>query len=386
VLRAGAGLSTERDSARAAAEAAGFALRAAHLQRADLLLVFATTPHGPGFTRITRTAGELCGTTQVVGCSAAGVLAGEEEVEGGPGVAVLALGGDFTARRFFVPLMRGRADHVADSILDAVGELSGREGTLFLFGDGYNLEPEPLFRSLQRRLPGVAVVGGGASEDGSVGQVSVFCGDTSSSGAVAGVLLEGDVRATVGVTHALRRASSSHRVTAAQGNWILALDDRPAYDVFAAAVPSSLLQDPRRALAVVLAGLMVDEDEFVARHILALDAERGALAVAAPVADGQRVFFGVRDPLGAREDLQRVLADQAAAWRATTAAAALYVTCVGRGRGFYGVSGLESAYLRQHLGALPVAGFFSGAEYAPGADGTRLHQYTGVLTMLGAGT
>jgi len=386
VLRAGAGLSTERDSARAAAEAAGSALRAAHLQRADLLLVFATTPHGPGFTRITRTAGEVCGTTQVVGCSAAGVLAGEEEVEGGPGVAVLALGGDFTARRFFVPLMRGRADHVADSILDAIGELSGRDGTLFLFGDGYNLEPEPLFRSLQRRLPGVAVVGGGASEDGSVGQVSVFCGDTSSSGAVAGVLLEGDVRATVGVTHALRRASSLHRVTAAQGNWILALDDRPAYEVFAAAVPSSLLQDPRRALAVVLAGLMVDEDEFVARHILALDAERGALAVAAPVADGQRVFFGVRDPLGAREDLQRVLADQAAGWQATTAAAALYVTCVGRGRGFYGVSGLESAYLRQHLGALPVAGFFSGAEYAPGADGTQLHQYTGVLTMLGAGT
>ncbi len=386
MLRAGAGLSTERDSARAAAEAAGSALRAAHLQRADLLLVFATTPHGPGFTRITRTAGEVCGTTQVVGCSAAGVLAGEEEVEGGPGVAVLALGGDFTARRFFVPLMRGRADHVADSILDAIGELSGRDGTLFLFGDGYNLEPEPLFRSLQRRLPGVAVVGGGASEDGSVGQVSVFCGDTSSSGAVAGVLLEGDVRATVGVTHALRRASSLHRVTAAQGNWILALDDRPAYEVFAAAVPSSLLQDPRRALAVVLAGLMVDEDEFVARHILALDADRGALAVAAPVADGQRVFFGVRDPLGAREDLQRVLADQAAGWQATTAAAALYVTCVGRGRGFYGVSGLESAYLRQHLGALPVAGFFSGAEYAPGADGTQLHQYTGVLTMLGAGT
>jgi len=79
-------------------------------------------------------------------------------------------------------------------------------------------------------------------------------------------------------------------------------------------------------------------------------------------------------------------ADQATAWQATTAAAALYVTCVGRGRGFYGVSGLESAYLRQHLGALPVAGFFSSAEYAPGAVGTRLHQYTGVLTMLGAGT
>jgi small ligand-binding sensory domain FIST len=299
---------------------------------------------------------------------------------------VLALGGGLSARRFFVPLTRGHAEDVADSIVDTIGEVRGSDGVLFLFGDTYNLEPEPVFRGLRRRLPGVAVVGGGASEDGTVGEVSVFCGDTSSSGAVAGALVEGDVRATVGVTHALRRASPVHRVTAARGNWVLALDDRPAYEVFAAAVPSPLLKDTRRALVVVLAGLLMDGDEFVARHLVALDAERGALAVAAPVTEGQRMFFGVRDPLGAREDLQRVLADQAAAWRTPAASAALYVTCVGRGRGFYGVPGLESAYLRQHLGTLPVAGFFSSAEYGPGAGGTSLHQYTGVLTMLGVGT
>jgi dipeptide/tripeptide permease len=76
VLRVGVGLSTERDSARAAAEAAAVALRSGGLERADCLLVFATTPHGPGFTRVTRTAGEVCGTRQIVGCSAAGVLAG----------------------------------------------------------------------------------------------------------------------------------------------------------------------------------------------------------------------------------------------------------------------------------------------------------------------
>src|SRR5207244_10821596 len=117
-------------------------------------------------------------------------------------------------------------------------------------------------------------------------------------------------------------------------NWLLALDGRPAYEAFASVVPSPLRADPRRALAAVLAGLLVGEDEFVARHLLALDPEHGALAVAAPVAEGQRVFFGVRDAPGAREDLQRVLADQTAAWQAP-AAAALYVTCVGRGRGRY---------------------------------------------------
>ena len=164
MLRAGVGLSTERDSARAAAEAAGIALRSADLARADVLFVFATTAHGPGFTRVTRTAAEVCGTAQVVGCSAAGVLVGEDEVEGGPGVAVLALAGDFAVRRFFVPLVRGGAERVADDIRAAVGPGEGDEPLLFLFGDTYHLEPEPLFQALKDDNPNLVTVSRGYRE------------------------------------------------------------------------------------------------------------------------------------------------------------------------------------------------------------------------------
>src|SRR5205814_8537336 len=52
VLRVGVGLSAERDSERAASEAAEMALQSAGLTKADAVLVFATTPHGPGFTRV----------------------------------------------------------------------------------------------------------------------------------------------------------------------------------------------------------------------------------------------------------------------------------------------------------------------------------------------
>jgi small ligand-binding sensory domain FIST len=386
VLRAGVGLSTDRDSAHAATDAAAAALRSADLAKADLLLVFATTHHGPGFTRVTRTAAEVAGTQQVVGCSAAGVVAGEEEVERGPGVVVLALAGDFTARRFFVPLTRGGAERTARQIADAAAAEGGSDPLLLLFADTYNLEADPLFETLARLLPGVRVVGGGASEDGSVGEVSVFCGDTASSGAVAGVLLAGKVRGTVGVTHALRRVGPVRRVTAVQGNWVLALDGRPAYDAFTAVVPAPLLASPRRALAVVLTGVAVGDGEFVARHLIGLDPDRGAVAVGARIAEGQEIFFGVRDPAAAREDLERVLLQQAAAWRERQAAAVLYVNCVGRGQGFHGVPGLDTAYIRRHLGSLPVAGFFSGAEFASGTGKPHLHQYTGVLAVLGAAT
>ncbi len=385
MLRAGVGLSTERDSARAAAEAAEAALRSCGTDKADLLLVFATTPHGPGFTRVTRSAADVCGTHQIVGCSAAGVLAGETEVENAPGVAVLALEGDLAARRFFVPISRHDGDQVADEIADALGNVEGPDALLVLFADCYNLDPEPLLRGLGRRLPGVPVVGGGASEDGTVGEVSVFAGDAVSSNAVAGVLLGGDVRATAGLTHAVRRIGEVHRVTAARGNLLLTLDGRPAYEAFAAIVPDPLLADARRALASVLVGFPVGEGEFVVRHLAALDPHAGSLVVAGSLSEGQELFFAVRDPHEARNDLRRLLVDQVAAWQDSPPAGALYVSCIGRGRRFHGVPGLETAYLHQHLGPLPVAGFFSGAEIAPGSSFSRLHQYTGVLAMLGPG-
>lgn len=389
MLRVGVGLSTERESARAAAEAAATAMESGGLERADLLLVFATTPHGPGFTRVTRTAGEVCRTRQIVGCSASGVLAGEQEVEKGAGVAVLALAGDVGVRRFFVPTLRGRGQRVADEIADAVGggdPPPGATRLLLLFADSYNLDAEGLLSGIGARLPDVQLVGGGASEDGSVGEVAVFAGDAVSSNAVAGVLLEGDFRATVATAHALRSVGRVHRVTAAQGSTVFELDGRPAYEAFAGVVPAPLLADARRALAVVLAGLPVGEGEFVARHLVGLDSARGAITLAVPVGVGQELFFGVRDPYASREHLQRVLATQATAWHNAPAAGALYITCVGRGQGFYGVPGLDTAYIRQHLGGLPVAGFFSGAEMAAGGGAVRLHQYTGILTMMGRPT
>src|SRR5207244_3157233 len=133
---------------------------------------------------------------------------------------------------------RWRAASVAGDSGDAGGEGGGGDRGLFVFGDTYHLEPEPLFRGLRQRLPGVTVVGGGASEDGSVGEVSVFSGNAASSAAVAGVALEGSLRATVGVTHALRRTSPVWRVTAARDNWIIALDGRPARGTRGSATPA----------------------------------------------------------------------------------------------------------------------------------------------------
>jgi small ligand-binding sensory domain FIST len=62
------------------------------------------------------------------------------------------------------------------------------------------------------------------------------------------------------------------------------------------------------------------------------------------------------------------------------------VNCIARERDVSGVPGRDTADIHQRLGSVPVAGFFSGAEIAPGGGFSQLHQYTGVLAMLGPGT
>ena len=384
MLRVGVGLSTERDSGRAAASAAGAALRCGGFPDARVALVFATTPHGPGFTRVTRTVSETCGTRDVVGCSAAGVLAAEQEVEGGHGVAVLAVGGDLAVRRFFVPLPHGDAGGIATEIAEAVRAEAVSGSLLVLFTDSYNVDSERVLARLGRLLPGVQIVGGGGSEDGSVGETSVFAGDASSSRAASGVLLRGPLKTTVGVCHAVRPVGPTHRVTRADGSSVHDLDGRPAYEVLSAILPLPLREDPRRALASILVGLPVAEGEFVVRHLVALEPRTGQLTIAARVATGQELFFAVRDSYAARQHMEQVLDRQVQDPALPGPAGGLYVNCVGRGRAFHGVPGLDTAYLRQHVGPLPIAGFFSGGEFAPGGGAPRLHQYTGVLTLLGS--
>lgn len=383
MLRVGVGLSTERDSGRAAASAAGAALRCGGFPEARVALVFATTSHGPGFTRVTRAVSETCGTRDVVGCSAAGVLAAEEEVEGGHGVAVLAVGGALTARRFFVPLPHGDAAGVATEIAEAVRAEAVSGSLLILFTDSYNVDSELVLARLGRLLPGVQIVGGGGSEDGSVGEISVFAGDASSSRAASGVLLQGPLKTTVGVCHAVRPVGPTHRITRADGSSVHELEGLPAYEVLSGALPQPLREDPRRVLASILVGLPVAEGEFVVRHLVALDPRNGCLRLAARVAVGQELFFAVRDSYAARQHMQQVLGQVGDPGGSGTAGG-LYVNCVGRGRGFHGVPGLDTAYLRQHLGSVPIAGYFSGGEFAPGGGAPRLHQYTGVLTLLGS--
>jgi len=388
MIRAGCGYSTATNPRNAAAEATAAALKQAGLRTADCALVFASTAYGGAYPMLVRTVAAAAGTREVAGCGSIGVIAGGREFESGPSLAVMVIGGGaIAATRLFVPQLRGRSLEVAQEIAAAVRPQLGANNLLCLFPDTYNLDPEPLLATLARELPGVTIVGGGATEDGSVGETFQFCGDVVSSNAVAGMLLAGDFAINLGAANACAPLGPTHRVSAVRDNIILELDGRRAWDVFAEAA-GPLADDLARALAFVFIGVpltsgaeRIERGHFFVRNITGASPEHGAIAVAHRPKLGDRIGFVLRDGERSRSELKATLA--AMADRSAGAPAfGLYFDCVSRGAGLYSMPDHDSAYIGQTFGQLPVAGFFTGCELGPLGDRTGLLQYCGVLALI----
>ena len=392
MIRGGVGFSNARNPRSAAAEATAAALAQAGLSRATGALCFATPAYGAAYPMILRTVASEAHTREVAGCSSMGVIAGETEIESGHALAVLVFGGnedEIRATRFFVPTLRGRAAGVASDVAAAVRPKLGKSNLLILFADTYNFEAEATLEALGTELPGVTIAGGGASEDGSIGETFVFCGDTISSNAVSGMLLSGDFELTLANTIACGLIGTAHRVTAARDNIVIELDGRPAYEVFAEAA-GPLAADLRRALTYVFVAIPVYENartiergQFVVRNIVGASEEHGVIAVAFQPKVGDTIGFVLRDAERSRQDLKATLDDlNDRLDNKPPPAFGLYFNCVSRGAGLYNIPGHDSAYIRRALGPVPIAGFFTGFEIGSLAEQTSLLQYSGVLALI----
>jgi small ligand-binding sensory domain FIST len=387
MLHAGVGFSVQSNPRTAAIEATQAALKQAGLRIADGALCFAASELGAAFPLLVRTVAETAGTQEIAGCGSIGVIANGREVERGPSVAVLVFSGDaIRGMRLFVPQLRGRGRETAQELAALVRPNLGAGNLLCVFPDTYNFEPDAFLNTLSRELPSVTIVGGGATEDGSVGETFQFCGDVVSSNSVAAMLLSGDLDVGTGAALACAPLGRTHQVTAVRDNIILELDGRSAYEVFSEAA-GPLATDLRRAVAFVFLGVPLENGgerlqrgSFYARNIIGASPEHGAIAVAHRPHVGDTVGFLLRDGEHSRNELKATL--ESLRSRAENARFGLYFDCVSRGSGLYNIPDHDAAYIGQFFGQLPVAGFFTGFEIGPIGSGNGLLQYSGVLALV----
>jgi small ligand-binding sensory domain FIST len=294
------------------------------------------------------------------------------------------------------------ADPATPDLPELVADLAARTSTGYLFG-GLSCGRGPTYQFALRGQTGAA-----ANDDELSNGVL--------SGGLSGIAFGDQVRLVSRVTQGCQPISRERAITEIDENLLLTLDGEPALDVLLSELDVSLEHpqeavDAVRATLVGLASAGTDGlrrtgdlgSDVRVRHIIGLDPNRRAVAIADHPEPGTRMTFVRRDAQAARADLKRICAEireelepeeqtlevatamaageaEARAHPARRMAGAVYVSCSGRGGAHFGAPGAELQIVRHALGDVPLVGFFAGGEIAR----NHLYGYTGVLTVFAA--
>jgi hypothetical protein len=387
------GRSTADDSTAAGRAAAEQALAGLPDAAADLCLVFATSGYDQG--ELLAGVRAVAGEARISGCSGEGIIAHRDSLECDRAVAVMAVRS--RALRFDPLLVRDYEQDPAARGRELAAQVGARANGdaigLLVFPDGLRGDCTELLRALEAELPCPLLVAGGTSADAMTMERTwqYFDGEAASN-AVAGVLVTGDGRLEVAVSHGCLPIGLERRVTSAEGGWLRGIDGTPTWDVF----KEYLDGDPDDLSAEGITHLCIGEPldpaaaegyaPFVIRTPLSLEKSSGALFFpGGGLESGRAVRLTRRDPdrirRGARDCARSILERS----RGQQPALVLQFDCAGRGKALFGSGAADEIVrpLQQVLGSeTPWIGFHTYGEIAPIAGAAYYHNYTVVLCAL----
>ena len=213
----------------------------------------------------------------------------------------------------------------------------------------------------------------------SQGQTLQVC-DGVTSGGICGVLFNQDVEVLTDHTQGCSPIGPPHRLTKAQRNVAVTLDQRPALDVMKEEIGEILSRDLSRIGGLIFAALPIpgsDTGDYLVRNLTGIDPDQGLVAVGDFLEGQQRLMFCRRDGNTAREDMLRMLKRLGRRVGDRPIRGGIYVSCLARGRYQFGKESQELRTIQSELGDFPLVGFFANGEIYNG----RLYGYTGVLTL-----
>ena len=357
----------------------------------DLAVVFISAHHRPSYFTAPEVLSEALGVKVLIGCSAAGVIGGGQEVERRPGIAISAAilpGVDLS------PFHLNQDELPSpDSPPEAWHELLGLQPAecpaIMLLPDPFTLRSDHLLAGLDFAYPSAVKIGGLASGGGQPGANTLFINGKSVGSGAVGVAFSGDLAVETVVAQGCRPIGEPLVVTDSEINVISKLGDRTPIEVLRELFEAAETREKRLIRRSLQIGIIMDrlaqdssEGEFLIRNVLGADADDGTLAVGELVQEGQVVQFFVRDAQAADEDLRMMLEEYIDNLDDDDVpASALLFSCLGRGQYLYGSPDHDTTMFTDMVADIPIAGFFSNGEIGPIGDQTFLHGYSASFAL-----
>ena len=343
----------------------------------DLAVLFVTAPHVGVLEDIAATVRRLLQPGTLVGATAVSVLAGRQEVEGSPGIALWA-GTTGAVSAHHVEVLDGGDGPILTGIDGADLEAAG---AALLLADPASFPVEAVLDALAAGHPGLIVAGGVASAGFQPGANRLVLDDDLYDHGAVLVLLGSDVPVEVVVSQGCGPVGQPFTVTRSERNMLLELAGRPALDRVQETIAG--LDETERAAAAngLHMGRVVDEHrldfdrgDFLVRNVLGADRSNGAVAIGDEVEVGATVQLHVRDAVSADADLRLLLDGH-------DGEAALVFTCNGRGMQLFGEPHHDASVVAESVGTTAVAGMFCAGEVGPVGGRPFLHGFTAVTVI-----
>jgi len=388
LMRWAASCSQASEPEEAVAEAAAGLSTALGDAAPDLVLFFLNAPLVPGVEAIATGLKRRLSPGCLAGVSGGAVLGAGHEFEDGAALTAVAAHLPGVEVKPFILAPSAWGEAIEDPLEFARHTPgAGRAELVVLFGDPFSLDAEQVLRAFNRNAPGVRLVGGMASAGPRPNANVLVLNDWVAREGGIGIALSGALRVDVVVSQGCRPIGPPLRATQVERNIIFELDGQPALER-AEQVLRGLSERERECLKGGLyvgrpaRGEASGRGDYLIRHLLGADRDRGALAVADLVGENERVRLHVRDAGTALEDLELLLAPQEFDSRAE---GALLFSCNGRGKSFFGRPDRDIATLQNALGGpVPVAGFFCAGEIGPVGEKNFLHGHTASIAIVRA--
>lgn len=233
----------------------------------------------------------------------------------------------------------------------------------------------PLMLDRLAEASGAYLVGGLASSRGPMVQIA---GEASEGGA-SGAWIGSRVNLVAGLSQGCAPIGPAHVATTAQKNVVMEIDGRPALDVFKEEIGEMLARNLERCANFIYAALPVggsDTGDYLVRNLMGIDPNKKWIAIGDQIESGDGIMFTKRDRSTANADLVKML-ERLKKRITRPIQGGLYFSCLSRGHNLFGDAGIEMAILRDHLGDIPLAGFFANGEISH----KRLYGHTGVLAL-----
>src|SRR5580704_6206864 len=380
----GVGESASVNSREAGVVAATAAIRGADTR---LLIVFVSPAHD--LQAILAGIRSVAPETPLIGCSTAGEIA-----TGGPsdaGLVVTAIGGiGFSVA---TSLARNASSDLrtAGAVAAACAE-NGPEGEhqiLLLLTDGLGGDQQEVVRGAYSVVgASVPLVGGCAGDDLAMRKTLQLFNDEVLEDSVVAASITSDAPLGIGVQHGWDRVGTPFLVTASSGTRVLALDDRPALDVYLERLdaPDNVRNDPAAFTRFAMThpfGLSRRSGEEV-RFIAEANFEDRSIGCIAEVPQGGLAWIMEGDAGSVLDATSAACSQAVDGLSGRTPLGLLAFDCIAR-RGVLGSEGIrdEVARIKSYSQGAPVAGFYTYGEIARTHGVSGFHNQTLVVLAFG---